>query len=94
MNAKSAAIRYEADGIIAATGRLLVQRDILWGRHSHAWVIHDPTWPVEWKQITPFLGWQELAQENEMLHGQVEELKNELVHTRLNLLEMNQQVLI
>ena len=50
---------YEADGIIAATGRLMVQRDFLWGRHSHAWVIHDPTWPVEWKQITPFLGWQD-----------------------------------
>ena len=44
LNAKSATIRYEADGIIAATGRLLVQRDILWGRHSHAWVINDPTW--------------------------------------------------
>eukprot|EP01046_Picozoa_sp_COSAG06_P023084 COSAG06_NODE_1818_length_8294_cov_40.638560_5_plen_735_part_00 len=25
---------YEADGIIAATDRLLVQRDLLWGRHS------------------------------------------------------------
>ena len=50
---------YEADGIIAASGRLLVQRDILWGRHSHAWVINDPTWPVEWKQITPFLLWQD-----------------------------------
>ena len=50
---------YEADGIIAASARLLVQRDVLWGRHSHAWVINDPTWPVEWKQITPFLLWQD-----------------------------------
>lgn len=50
---------YEADGIIAATARLMVQRDFLWPRHSHAWVINDPTWPVEWKQITPFLGWQD-----------------------------------
>ena len=50
---------YEADGIIAASGRLLVQRDVLWGRHSHAWVMNDPTWPVEWKQISPFLGWQD-----------------------------------
>jgi hypothetical protein len=38
---------YEADGIIAATGRLLTQRDVLWPRHSHAWVIQYPTWPVE-----------------------------------------------
>ena len=50
---------YEADGIIAATGRLLVQRDVLWPRHSHAWVIHDPTWPVEWKQLSAFLGYQD-----------------------------------
>merc|ERR1711871_1541745 len=42
---------YEADGIIAATARLLIQRDYLWPRHSHAWVINDPTWPVEWKQL-------------------------------------------
>ena len=50
---------YEADGIIAASGRLLVQRDYLFGRHSHAYVLENPTWPVEWKQITPFLGWQD-----------------------------------
>ena len=50
---------YEADGIIAATARLLVQRDVLWARHSHAWVLQNPTWPVEWKQISPFLGYQD-----------------------------------
>jgi len=50
---------YEADGIIAATARLLIQRDYLWPRHSHAWVINDPTWPVEWKQLSSFLGWQD-----------------------------------
>jgi alpha-L-rhamnosidase len=50
---------YEADGIIAASARMLVQRDVLWPRHSHAWVMNDPTWPVEWKQISPFLGWQD-----------------------------------
>ena len=43
---------YEADGIIAATARLLVQRDYLWARHSHAYVLEHPTWPVEWKQIS------------------------------------------
>ena len=50
---------YEADGVIAATARLLVQRDVLWARHSHAWVLQNPTWPVEWKQISPFLGYQD-----------------------------------
>ena len=49
----------EADGIIAASARLLVQRDYLYGRHSHAYVIQTPTWPVEWKQITPLLTWQD-----------------------------------
>jgi len=38
---------------------LLVQRDVLWPRHSHAWVIQNPTWPVEWQQLSPFLGWQD-----------------------------------
>lgn len=37
---------YEADGLIAASGRLLVQRDVLFARHSHAFVIEHPTWPV------------------------------------------------
>ena len=50
---------YEADGIIAASGRLLVQRDYLFPRHSHAFVLQHPTWPVEWLSITPFLGWQD-----------------------------------
>lgn len=50
---------YEADGIIAASGRLLIQRDYLWGRHSHAWVLQYPTWPVEWQQTSPYLGWQD-----------------------------------
>ena len=32
---------------------------VLWARHSHAWVLQNPTWPVEWKQLSPFLGWQD-----------------------------------
>jgi hypothetical protein len=50
---------YEADGMIAMSGRLLVQRDTLYMRHSHAYVLQNPTWPVEWKQLDPFLGWQD-----------------------------------
>ena len=51
---------YEADGLIAAGDRLLLQRSsIMWGRHSHSWIIQFPTWPVEWLQITPFLAWQD-----------------------------------
>ena len=50
---------YEADGIIAASGRILVQRDYLFPRHSHAFVLQNPTWPVEWKMTTPFLAWQD-----------------------------------
>ena len=48
---------YEADGIIAATSRLLIQRDVLWARHSAAYVFQFPTCPVEWMQITPFLAY-------------------------------------
>lgn len=50
---------YECDGGIAATARLLVQREYMWPRHSHAWTIQHPTWPVEWQQLTAFLGWQD-----------------------------------
>jgi len=49
---------YEADGIIAATGRIMVQRDVLFPRHSHSFVLEHPTWPTEWRQASPFLGWQ------------------------------------
>jgi len=50
---------YECDGGLAATARLLVQREYMYARHSHAWTIQHPTWPVEWQQLTAFLGWQD-----------------------------------
>jgi len=50
---------YEADGFIASAARILVQREYMWPRHSHAWVIQYPTSLVEWKQLTPFMGWQD-----------------------------------
>jgi len=50
---------YEADGLIAASGRIAVQRDYLFPRHSHAYVLQNPTWPVEWKMLTPYLAWQD-----------------------------------
>ena len=31
----------------------------MWARHSHAWTINSPTWPVEWQQLSSFLGWQD-----------------------------------
>ena len=35
---------YEADGLIAAGDRLLLQRSsIMWARHSHSWIIQFPT---------------------------------------------------
>ena len=39
---------YEADGLIAAGDRLLLQRSsIMWARHSHSWIMQFPTWPGE-----------------------------------------------
>jgi hypothetical protein len=46
---------YEADGLVAATAHLWLQRDVMWARHSHAYVIQYPTWPVEWVQISVLL---------------------------------------
>ena len=50
---------YEADGLIAETSRLLVQRDVLFARHSHSYVFQHPTWPIEWFEMRPFLAWQD-----------------------------------
>ena len=36
-----------------------LQRDYLWPRHSHAFVIQNPTWPIEWQQLSAFLGYQD-----------------------------------
>ena len=37
---------YEADGIVASTAHLWLQRDPMWSRHSISYVIQFPTWPV------------------------------------------------
>ena len=31
----------------------------MWARHSHAYVIQYPTWPVEWVQISVLLAWMD-----------------------------------
>jgi len=46
---------YEADGLIAATARGWLQSDVLWARHSHTFVMQNPTWPIEWRQMTAWL---------------------------------------
>ena len=39
---------YEADGLIAAGDRLLLQRSsIMWARHSHSWIIQFPTCKIQ-----------------------------------------------
>jgi hypothetical protein len=48
---------YEADGLVAATARMLLQGDAAWARHSYSYVFSYPTWPVEWVQISVLLAW-------------------------------------
>lgn len=50
---------YEADGLITASSRLLLQGDVSWVRHSHAYVFYKPTWPVEWQQMGAVLALQD-----------------------------------
>lgn len=50
---------YEADGLITGSARGMVQRDVMWGRHSYAYIIQWPTWPIEWQQQTPILAWSD-----------------------------------
>ena len=61
---KASPLQYEADGLVAATAHLWLQRDVMWARHSHAYVIQYPTWPVEWVQISVLL-----ACESRVLRG-------------------------
>lgn len=46
---------YECDGMIAAANRGFLQQDSMWARHSHSWVLENPTWPVEWMQMSAVL---------------------------------------
>ena len=50
---------YECDGFIGGSNRALLQMDQMLNRHSYAWVLEVPTWPVEWQQMTPLLGYQD-----------------------------------
>ena len=46
---------YECDGLVAGANRALLQADPLLARHSYAWVLEVPTWPVEWQQMSALL---------------------------------------
>ena len=50
---------YECDGLIGGSNRALIQSDQMLNRHSFGWVLEVPTWPVEWQQMTPLLGYQD-----------------------------------
>lgn len=50
---------YEADGLVASTAHMWLQRDPMWSRHSISYVIQYPTWPVEWVQISVLLAYQD-----------------------------------
>ena len=73
---------YEADGYITARSRWVLQEEYEWPKHSIKHVLHNPTWPTEWKQFTILL-----AHEHYMMTGDnsiVEEyfhlLKNNTMH--------------
>ena len=54
---------YEADGLITAGNRMLLQNsNVMWARHSHSWIFTYPTWPVEWLMITPMLAYMDYWQ--------------------------------
>ena len=54
---------YEADGLITAANRMLLQsNNVMWSRHSHSWIFTFPTWPVEWLMMTPFLAYMDYWQ--------------------------------
>eukprot|EP00931_Biecheleriopsis_adriatica_P003616 TRINITY_DN105414_c0_g1_i1.p1 TRINITY_DN105414_c0_g1~~TRINITY_DN105414_c0_g1_i1.p1 ORF type:complete len:845 (-),score=124.72 TRINITY_DN105414_c0_g1_i1:52-2586(-) len=43
---------YAADGFLASRSYWALRSDRAWPRHSIQHVLHNPTWPTEWKQYT------------------------------------------
>ncbi|MBX3434517.1 MAG: family 78 glycoside hydrolase catalytic domain [Pirellulales bacterium] len=64
-------IPYEADAYINQLCHYGVDREFALARHSHEYLLANPTWPTEWKQHSILMAWADY------LHtGDVESLRN------------------
>ncbi|MEP7052231.1 MAG: hypothetical protein ABJB12_17835, partial [Pseudomonadota bacterium] len=63
---------YEADAYIQQLGHYAIDRDYALARHSHEYLMQNPTWPTEWKFHSVMLAWADW-----MYTGNTESLSNE-----------------
>jgi alpha-L-rhamnosidase len=50
---------YEADAYIQQLGHYAIDRDYALARHSHEYLMVNPTWPTEWKFHSIMLAWND-----------------------------------
>lgn len=50
-------IPYEADAYLNQLGHYAVDREFALARHSHEYLLEQPTWPTEWKQHSVLMAW-------------------------------------
>ncbi|WP_442482212.1 alpha-L-rhamnosidase-related protein [Aeoliella sp. SH292] len=52
-------IPYEADAYINQLSHYCVDREYALARHSHEYLLENPTWPTEWKQHSVLMAWED-----------------------------------
>lgn len=52
-------IAYEADALINQLGHYAVDRKFCMARHSHEYLLYNPTWPTEWNLQSLIMAWND-----------------------------------
>lgn len=52
-------IAYEADAIIGQLGHYSTDREFTMARHSHEYLLENPTWPTEWNLQSVIIAWND-----------------------------------
>ena len=52
-------IPYEREALISQLGHYNVDREFSIARHSHEYLIHNPTWPTEWNMQSVWMAWND-----------------------------------
>lgn len=72
-------IPYEADAYINQLSHYCVDREYALARHSHEYLLENPTWPTEWKQHSVLMAWEDYQYtgDTESLEANYEVLKHQ-----------------
>ena len=72
-------IPYEADAYLNQLAHYAVDREYALARHSHEYLLANPTWPTEWRQHSILIAWADYLYtgDTESLRHNYDVLKNE-----------------